>query len=144
VGGGSVQNSTRYSLSRIPLRWMVRECFKAETGILFDSERLRLTGLDRATLYPSVMPRPPAVSVGSSVIPTGQTKVSLSQRITSLFRRPPLPVSDEGQACAQEASIEELPIGTEEEEELRDALSLIYDQLNISKSWWILELIPLE
>ncbi|KAK0484101.1 hypothetical protein EDD18DRAFT_1361944 [Armillaria luteobubalina] len=139
VGGGSVQNSTRYSLSRIPLRWMVRECFKAETGIMFDSERLRLIGLDPATLYPPVAPRPPAVSVASLVIPKGERKPPLLQRVLSMFRRHPPPVSD-----AQESSIEDPPIGTEEEEELRDALSLIYDQLNISKSWWILELIPLE
>ncbi|KAK0221275.1 hypothetical protein IW262DRAFT_1296008 [Armillaria fumosa] len=144
VGGGSVQNSTRYSLSRIPLRWMVRECFKAKTGIMFDADHLRLIGLDPATLYPSVIPRPPALSVGSSVISTGRTKASFSERIISMFRRRPFPVSDEGQAIVQEISIEDPPIGTEEEEELRDALSLIYDQLNISKSWWILELIPLE
>ncbi|PBK90885.1 hypothetical protein ARMGADRAFT_1014186 [Armillaria gallica] len=137
VGGGSVKNWTRYSLSRIPLRWMIRECFKAGTGIMFDSQRLRLIGIDPATLYPSVMPRPPALSVVSAVIPTGETKTPLLQRIISMFRR-------QGQTFAQEASIEDPPIGTEEEEELRDALSPIHDQLKLSKSWWILELIPLE
>ncbi|KAK0193172.1 hypothetical protein F5146DRAFT_1137047 [Armillaria mellea] len=144
VGGGSVQNSTRYSLSRIPLRWMIRECFKAETGIMFNSERLRLIGLEPETLYPAVLPRPPALSVDSSAIPTGQTKSPLSQRILSMFLRQPPQASDDGQVFAQDASIEDQMIGTEEEEEFRDALSLIYDQLNISKSWWILELIPLE
>ncbi len=109
---------------------MIRECFKAETGIMFDSERLRDIGLDPATLYPFVMPRPPALSVGSAMIPTGRTKTLL-------------PVSDESQTFAQEVSIEGPPIGTEEEEELRDALSLKYDQLKLSKSWWILELVPL-
>ncbi|SJK99185.1 uncharacterized protein ARMOST_02475 [Armillaria ostoyae] len=144
VGGGSVKNSTRYSLSRIPLRWMIRECFKAGTGIMFDSERLSLIGIDPATLYPSVMPRPPALSAVSAVIPTVETKTPLLQRIISMFRHHPLPASDEGQTFPQEASIEDPPIGTEEEEELRDALSPIYDQLELSKSWWILELIPLE
>ncbi|PBK63020.1 hypothetical protein ARMSODRAFT_894919 [Armillaria solidipes] len=144
VGGGSVKDSTRYSLSRIPLRWMIRECFKAETGIMFDSERLREIGLDPATLYPFVMPRPPALSVGSAMIPTGRRKTLLLKRLVSKLRRHPLPVSDEGQPFAQEVSIECPPIGTEEEEELRDALSLMYDQLKLSKSWWILELVPLE
>lgn len=31
VGGGSVPNDTPHSLARIPLRWMVRECFLAKT-----------------------------------------------------------------------------------------------------------------
>ncbi|KAK0492995.1 hypothetical protein EDD18DRAFT_1079137, partial [Armillaria luteobubalina] len=103
--------------------WMILECFKAETGILFDSERPTLIGLDPATLYPSVIPRPPAVSVGSSVIPTGQTSLAITKDNFPISMSSPL-----------KASIEEPPIGTEEEEELRDALSLIYDQHNISKS----------
>jgi hypothetical protein len=35
VGGGSVLNGTRHSLARIPLRWMIREIFKADVGIIF-------------------------------------------------------------------------------------------------------------
>ncbi|EEB99946.1 hypothetical protein MPER_00241, partial [Moniliophthora perniciosa FA553] len=46
VGGGSVPNETRANLARIPLRWMVRECFKANTGIMFDVDRLEKIGLD--------------------------------------------------------------------------------------------------
>ncbi|KAK0202259.1 hypothetical protein DFS33DRAFT_1353759 [Desarmillaria ectypa] len=153
VGGGSVRNSTRYSLSRIPLRWMIRECFKAETGIMFDSERLREIGLDPATLYPFITPRPPALSVESAMIPMGPTKMSLLEKFLSTFRHHPVPVlhdSDECQTLVPEArsvSMEDEgcpPIGTEEEEEIRDALSPIYDQLKRSKSWWILELIPME
>ncbi|KAL5480654.1 hypothetical protein ACEPAI_9594 [Sanghuangporus weigelae] len=36
VGGGAVRNGTRNSLSRISLRWMIRECLQAHTGIQFD------------------------------------------------------------------------------------------------------------
>ncbi|KAL0570753.1 hypothetical protein V5O48_011207 [Marasmius crinis-equi] len=35
VGGGAVSNSTRNNLARIPLRWMIRQCFLLNTGILF-------------------------------------------------------------------------------------------------------------
>ncbi|KAK0487950.1 hypothetical protein IW261DRAFT_1548713 [Armillaria novae-zelandiae] len=119
-------------------------CFKAETGIMFHSERLREIGLDPATLYPFVMPRPPALSVGSAMIPTGRRKTPLWKRIIPKLRYQPQLVSDEGETVAQEASIEGPPIGTEEEEELRDALSPMYDQLKLSKLWWILELVPLE
>ena len=41
VGGGSVKNRTLYNLARIPLRWMIRECFKCNTGIIFNSEYLK-------------------------------------------------------------------------------------------------------
>ena len=35
-------------------------------------------------------------------------------------------------------------VGTEEEEELKDALSPAYDQLTIKKAWWALEILPLQ
>ncbi|KAI5121318.1 hypothetical protein M0805_003785 [Coniferiporia weirii] len=60
VGGGSVPNNTRHSLARIPLRWMIRECFKNETGIIFDKDILKASiGIDADTLYPVVLQRPP-------------------------------------------------------------------------------------
>ncbi|KAI5116598.1 hypothetical protein M0805_006776 [Coniferiporia weirii] len=58
VGGGSVPNDTPNSLARIPLRWMIRECFLARTGIQFEADRLRDIGLDPTTLYPRVVKRP--------------------------------------------------------------------------------------
>ncbi|EJD05526.1 uncharacterized protein FOMMEDRAFT_103603 [Fomitiporia mediterranea MF3/22] len=54
VGGGSVPNTTPNNLARIPLRWMIRECFLARTGIQFEADRLRDLGLDPVTLYPRV------------------------------------------------------------------------------------------
>lgn len=53
VGGGSVVNESRHMLSRIPLRWMIRQCFECDTGILFDTERLAQLGLDVHGLYPA-------------------------------------------------------------------------------------------
>ena len=59
VGGGSVRNGTRHSLSRIPLRWMIRQCFETKSGIIFDKDMLKsVVGLDADTLYPVVKPRP--------------------------------------------------------------------------------------
>ncbi|THH07706.1 hypothetical protein EW145_g3195 [Phellinidium pouzarii] len=54
VGGGSVPNGTA-SLARIPLRWMIRECYRAGVGILFEEERLAKIGLDLTTLSPNVL-----------------------------------------------------------------------------------------
>ncbi|KAF9022154.1 hypothetical protein BDZ89DRAFT_1137517 [Hymenopellis radicata] len=61
VGGGSVANNVPHSLARIPLRWMIRQCFLVDTGIMFDEARLRKLGMDGADLYPYVKPRPPPV-----------------------------------------------------------------------------------
>ncbi|KAI5998208.1 hypothetical protein EDD15DRAFT_2572829 [Pisolithus albus] len=65
VGGGSVASSTRYSLARIPLRWMIREIFKTNVGILFHRSMFQQIGMDPSTLYPGVVPRPPAIPMDS-------------------------------------------------------------------------------
>ena len=117
VGGGSVVNNTLHSLSRIPLRWMVRECFKAGTGILFYSDKLCEIGLDPSSLYPVVLPRPPPFSVDGHKI---------RSRSSDLIPN----------VLPQSKPLEEM-------EELSDALSPIYDQLEINKWWWVLEYLPL-
>ena len=109
-------NNTLHSLARIPLRWMVRECFKAGTGILFYSDKLREIGLDPSSLYPVVLPRPPPLSVDGHKI---------RSRSSDLF------------------SFSQWAAPLEETEELNDALSSIHDQLEINKGWWVLEYLPL-
>lgn len=47
-------------ISRIPLRWMLRQTFLCDTGILWRSDVLAEHGLDVNTLYPKVLPRQPA------------------------------------------------------------------------------------
>ncbi|KAI0370474.1 hypothetical protein BV20DRAFT_1035927 [Pilatotrama ljubarskyi] len=56
VGGGSVPDAMSHSLARIPLRWMIRECFRTNTGIRFHGELLKEIGLDPATLWPNPQP----------------------------------------------------------------------------------------
>ncbi|KAF9040238.1 hypothetical protein BDZ89DRAFT_1100225 [Hymenopellis radicata] len=101
VGGGSVANEVRNSLARIPLRWMIRQCFLLKTGIMFHAELLKNLGLDPTTLFPEVKPRPPPVTC-------------------------PMPTAHP----------------TEEDADIMDAVCPIYDQLEISKIWWLLEWIP--
>ncbi|GJE93485.1 hypothetical protein PsYK624_096440 [Phanerochaete sordida] len=48
VGGGSVKNSTRHALARIPLRWMIRETLRCGTGLLYDGAMLQQVGLSLA------------------------------------------------------------------------------------------------
>lgn len=124
VGGGSVSNDIKHNLARIPLRWMIRECFKTNTGIMFDSEKLRDIGLDPATLWPKALPRPPHLPVPKDA------------RIANI------PPSISPTKAAIE--IESKPQLTEEEHELNDALTPVYDQLSLRWFWWVLEFWPIK
>ncbi|KAJ3535236.1 hypothetical protein NMY22_g6574 [Coprinellus aureogranulatus] len=128
VGGGSVTNVTRHSLARITLRWMIRECFKSHSGIMFQVEELRRLGMDPESLYPVVLPRPPALS------PQAQQFIERSRKVQP-------DILEE----ADDTSSEDDPYFdmTEEEHELLDALSPKYDQLAMKKSWWVGEILPM-
>ncbi|PBK58695.1 hypothetical protein ARMSODRAFT_923456 [Armillaria solidipes] len=66
VGGGAVANEVQHNLARIPLRWMIRQCFLVDTGIIFHRELLKYLGIDPASLHPVVHPRP---TMGASMKP---------------------------------------------------------------------------
>ncbi|KAJ7133352.1 hypothetical protein C8R44DRAFT_849473 [Mycena epipterygia] len=125
VGGGSVDNATVNNLARIPLRWMIRECFKTHSGIMFDCEGLRSIGLDPDSLYPHVKPRPPALPVGNLRI---QHVPSAKEHALKDF------------STAEEPQVTRK---SEEELDLQDALCPIYDQLSLAWFWWILEFLPI-
>lgn len=142
VGGGSVDNGTRYSLARIPLRWMVRESFKANTGIMFKTESLREIGLDPATIYPVILPRPPALfdRVQTRVVEK-PSSTPFFKKVASVFRSAGKKNKDR-ETHAEKRRAQLSAFISEEDEELGDALSPKYDQLKIKKFWWILELLP--
>ncbi|KAL0566971.1 hypothetical protein V5O48_015019, partial [Marasmius crinis-equi] len=124
VGGGAVPNKTRNSLARIPLRWMIRQCFLLNTGILFHREMLRYVGMDPADpakLYTPVSPKPRAQSApalrrrqGSAMTPNSRLSFWTDDFLN------------------------------EEQEDLRDALSPMNDMLSQNWAWWILEVLPLQ
>ncbi|KAI6024564.1 hypothetical protein EDC04DRAFT_2573941 [Pisolithus marmoratus] len=84
VGGGSVMSGTRNSLARIPLRWMIREIFKASVGILFHGSMFQQIGMDPSTLYPHVVPRPPAVLNDPMYVHHGPDVKFVSEEIEDL------------------------------------------------------------
>ncbi|KAJ7206403.1 hypothetical protein GGX14DRAFT_367258 [Mycena pura] len=131
VGGGSVENNTASTLARIPLRWMVRECFKTNSGIMFHADGLRGIGLDPESLYPVVKPRPPA-------LPVGDARIRVRDVPPSSERSDPAHAGDE-LAASPTLFVHK----TEEELDRADALAPLYDQLRLRWFWWLLELIPL-
>ena len=116
-----MDNDSRHNLARIPLRWMVRQCFLAHTGIRFHSELLKSIGLDPAKLHPDVhVERPPALAPPAD----------------------PALLADSAKLAAWLAPTGE-PL-TEEQEDLVDALCPIYDQLVLAPGWWALEMFPFQ
>lgn len=106
---------------------------------MFDSTMLSALGLDPTTLYPSLIPRPPSRSTEDKQVRTMEDEPPpslLSRIFDALFRR---------KRPAEEFVEPDIPCGasSEEDEELGDALSPIYDQLRIRKIWWVLEIIPM-
>jgi len=125
VGGGSVANRTRNSLARIPLRWMLRQCFLANTGIMFHKDTFQKVGIDPNTLFPKVLERSPAIYQDPTLhtIPVPKPFLVEDDRKAVVYT--------DGGTFVHEA-----------EEDLADALSPAYDQLKLARFWWLLELIP--
>lgn len=107
---------------------MIRECFKRETGIMFQVEELRRLGMDPESLFPIVLPRSPALSPKSTHvierIPKVQPSILAQEDDTHSDTDPFLGMS-------------------EEDHELLDALSPKYDQLTMRKTWWLGEVVPM-
>ncbi|KAG9120477.1 hypothetical protein FRC07_004021 [Ceratobasidium sp. 392] len=149
VGGGSVPNETPHNLARIPLRWMIRECFVNNTGILFHSAELDELGISPASLWPTVkIPTPPERnstklsdldenSVGHARDSTGATLVDghAAEATDTTAVNVPLPPADDIVPATVVA------LGCKEDE--KDAICPIYDQLSLVWWWWILELLPM-
>ena len=157
-----MKNGEPNSLARIPLRWMVRESFKVNTGIIFDSCMLKSEiGLDmEKDIYPTWCPPDPLPPSGDYSALTRPGKDALGG---FSFRRIPVAVisalgspfrwaentlqslttRDFSESTDVLPRAERKPRSDDEaEEELKDALSPIFDQMKIHPVWKVLELVP--
>ena len=153
VGGGSVKNRTRHSLARIPLRWMIKECFDLDVGIIFDEHMLKnKVGLEykpnhkASKALPSTtrrLTRPDSTELqGFSASDIPATVISaLGSPFRRVWRSLPGP-RNLPQAAIPCPSKPIFIFEGEAEEELADALSPVYDQLKKHTYWKIMEWIP--
>ena len=51
VGGGAVEDSVRYSLGDISLRWMVKQVIISQCGIRFDAAAMKRADIDISTFF---------------------------------------------------------------------------------------------
>ncbi|KFY51023.1 hypothetical protein V495_00017 [Pseudogymnoascus sp. VKM F-4514 (FW-929)] len=157
VGGGAVPNEERHMLSRIPLRWMIRQCFECKTGIIFNTAPLTETGIDIRTVWP-IYKTPKRPVVGPSPVMVAQYE---AERLPPLRRRSTaLGLSKELENLSNDEEKEKLVIDDllneserrqyqahvlpEHVEDHFDAMASINDQLELTKTWWILEFWPVK
>jgi len=131
VGGGSVDNGIKPNLAHISLRWMIRQCFKRETGMMFLKDKLEEFHLNPDSLYPVVKPRP---DPPSSKVPKIHPPARLGpiDTVKGWFNS----INPFG---SREPKLERpLPAKNEEEADAIDALAPIYDMLDIKPHMWLL------
>ncbi|KAF9259354.1 hypothetical protein L218DRAFT_874918 [Marasmius fiardii PR-910] len=151
VGGGAVENERRNSLARIPLRWMIRQCFLLNTGIMFHREMLKGVGMDPSTLYPRVKRRPqldlrnlPTPSLPPSLTTSGTESIRNWFHHTHECQPTASSSMTQNSSTTQNTRIGKFTqdFVNEEEEDYKDAISPAYDMLSKKWGWWILEVIP--
>ena len=138
-----VKNCVKISLARIPLRWMIRECFRMDSGILFHLDKLKTINLDPNTLVdpkthdPKVLPRPEALS-RTTLLPEDRYIQSMKPEervagpVARFFARFK-PEAEEHSKHSHSGDVEELA-------DLKDSLAPIYDELKLNWRWWVVEL----
>jgi uncharacterized protein (DUF2235 family) len=141
VGGGAVRNETRHVLARIPLRWMIRETFRCNTGILYKRDALAETGLDVPSLWPKVQQRQrPVVGPSPNIMDLAKHK-----ELPALTRRPhALKHFTTHGNLDYPTSSGEADLLPEQVEDFFDALAPMNDQLVQAKGWWLGEFWPVK
>ncbi|KAI0542817.1 hypothetical protein GGR58DRAFT_452087 [Xylaria digitata] len=143
IGGGAVRNESRHMLSRVPLRWMIRQCFECDTGILFDMARLAEQGLDVVNLWPVYKePTKPTAAPSPRLMTKYNKKTPAPVQRRSTF----LPIGPEGYTIDDAPTHEDLNyiFPSESDENHFDAMEPPNDQLKIARGWWILEIWPVK
>lgn len=120
IGGGNVQNDEKVSLAQIPLRWMIEQVIASGCGVLFEDEGLKDLGI-------ALQPMPAQAGKDGTVPAASDVKPGDVKDITLTSDGPPGPSPLTGVA----------------DPEFEDAIAHLYDDLEITKAWWLLEIIPL-
>lgn len=173
VGGGSVKNDTPHALARIPLRWMIRECFECKTGIIFDAVMLQQIGLhvkrdkygqpvlgDIPRRIPATPPADSAekkTTFGEFISAVGHLAwsavsaplkqigaiFSTSMDVATHAKHRRQVVPARRQEITDYKLRDDIPDDYEALEEKKDALSPLFDQLRANWIWVVMEYLPM-
>jgi len=120
VGGGTVADDCRYSLSDISLRWMVKQVILSQCGILFDHAALRRADIDISSI---IVMDPQQPTVRDFWKPGPRMRKSPS----------PVPIHEDADGNDEELWPTD-----------QDVLTDCHDQLKLTKAWWMLEMLPMK
>ncbi|ETN41472.1 uncharacterized protein HMPREF1541_03408 [Cyphellophora europaea CBS 101466] len=144
VGGGAVANDERHKLAQIPLRWMIRQCFECDTGIIFKTKKLAEFGLDIHTLWPRYS-RLPTPDHGPPPSFLEKYESNLPPKAIRRGKLVPIDRYDaQGERLYHLKSQTDEDWTPEQTEDFYDAMQDLNDQLEKSPRWWILEAWPVE
>ncbi|KAK5086244.1 hypothetical protein LTR70_000030 [Exophiala xenobiotica] len=141
VGGGAVPNDERHKLAQIPLRWMIRQAFDCNTGIIFKTEVLAEYGLDVHTLWPKYE-RLNAPVHGPPPSFLEKYEDDLPPRSIRRSKLVPIKRQEKGEHFYHLKGRADEDWTPEQLEDFYDAMSPLNDQLVQAPSWWLLELWP--
>ncbi|KAG8214503.1 hypothetical protein J3R82DRAFT_9559 [Butyriboletus roseoflavus] len=133
IGGGNVQDDVKVSLAQIALHWMVEQVIQSQCGILFDNDELARIGF-------TAPPPQPSLSCGQVLPDSNMNDRALVASEIETTRD-----ATDISACI----VQELPNepkqptpSPETYPEHSDAIAPLYDELKITKLWWLLEIMP--
>jgi len=141
IGGGAVSNVERHKLAQIPLRWMIRQAFECNTGILFKTAVLAEHGLDVHMLWPKYK-RYSAPTHAPPPSLLEKYEKGLPPRSTRRSKLVPIDKRESGEAFFHLKGHTDEDWTPEQVEDFFDAMSPLNDQLLQAPSWWILEVLP--
>jgi hypothetical protein len=137
IGGGNVGNSVNVSLAQITLRWMLEQVILSQCGIVFDEEALERVGMPLSSFptpqTPSAAEDPSCEShlISDKAGPSATPEDVVSLPVEELDAPSPLPSTDPP------------TIPSQPNPDTCDALAPLFDELQLQKSWWLLEIMLL-
>ena len=143
IGGGAVPNDERHKLAHIPLRWMIRQAFECNTGIIFKTKVLAEHGLDVHTLWPRYKKLSAPVH-GPPPSFLQKYEKSLPPRSVRSSKLVPFGKDAKGEHFFRLKGHTDEDWTPEQIEDFYDAMSPLNDQLVQAPSWWILEIWPVQ
>jgi hypothetical protein len=133
VGGSAVEDSVRYSLADISLRWMVKQVVLSQCGIKFDDEALKLAHIDLPTVMLATPTKPDAEA---------ELEIEAGPALPTPLTSPNLP--GEGGSGEHMISKGKDKGGEEQSWSQQDVRADIHDQLKAQPMWWLLEALPIK
>ncbi|KAF8235866.1 hypothetical protein L208DRAFT_1391671 [Tricholoma matsutake] len=146
IGGGSHHNKIQDSLSHIPLRWMIKECF-INTEILFDHEYLKTLGFDLLDLAHDLADEGVDVEArgfdNEALRAAAEEAKALTYEKDSDITLHPHVEAHSHALTTFMAALPRISNAVVRAKMRADTLAMIWDQLTLARSWWVLEFMPM-